>query len=164
MINHAAIEVHYRENFDKRVRQLSGKLGYHEAQDLVQDVYVKLLEQDVVIENVGHSFEMILRQLRINNLKAKVFEEETVEDDSIFQVELDPLGSPEELLLNKEHVRMVEALIRDKKKEHASVLTLVFLRQLEYDEVAGRTGTSYDNVEKIVNRFRQELIDRGVFA
>ena len=48
------IEEHYRENFKRLVGQMSQSVGFHNAEDIIQDAYVHCLEY---YDGQGESFE-----------------------------------------------------------------------------------------------------------
>lgn len=65
------IEIHYRENFNRLVHQLSGRSGgWHNSQDVIQDAYMRAWQYFDTFDKDTGDFEAWFNSILHNSLRA----------------------------------------------------------------------------------------------
>lgn len=159
-----SIDEHYRANFTISVKKLSRALGHHNAEDVVQDAYYRILKYEIDPEILDKVFNTILsncvrQHLRDARMKGMVTDDVRSELEIIDPVD----SSPEELLMSSDTYNEITDLILTKKNATFSVLWCFFCLQQSYETIREQhPDISANNMRKIVSEFRKEIRDRKI--
>jgi len=146
---------------------------YQDAEDTVQDVFVKAFNS-LKRFRFESSFFTWLYRIAINSCKNKVksleyrfrkidarvdFSEESAEG---FQIEhmTDSPGSPAIELENKEMMRSLQNAINSLPSEQKSIIILRDIQGLSYEEIAEITGFKLGTIKSRISRARSNLRER----
>lgn len=154
------VEEHYRENFKRFVARHARALGWHDAEDAVQNAYVKILEyppgEGVEFDKyfarvLNNCIKDILRQRK---LKGAIDEAKAVHQEAVDPME----DTPEDIHMSREELLSTIGKARKKQRIVQSILILSLLYNRSYDEIhKAYPFYSVVNLRKIVSNFRQEL-------
>lgn len=153
---YAYIEDHYRNNFDRLVKQWSRSLNSQaKAEDAVQEAYTKAL---TYWQNMGDDFDKWFGMI-ITNCVRDVKREDlmhgmTTELEAAQDIPEEPEAIP--AIIRKQ----VERLIDKKEKATANILRLALIYQYRPEDIAGLIGTSSNAVRQTIHRFRTEIREK----
>lgn len=154
MDRNATVEQHYRENQEKLVNTMARHVPYEDAEDAVQDAYVRAMEYwdkfDPALGSFGQWFNQIRKRKQIDLVNAG-----KVEFEELSSGQLVCFGDPFDNLLLARLVDSMEL----RRPMHAYVLKQILIVGENVQEFCERTNITENNVWLIVHRFRQEHSD-----
>lgn len=153
------IEKHYREHAFKLVKSLTRVLGHHNAEDVVQEAYYRLLRHGKSPEDVNKYFNIILRNC-IKDLRREAHDRGTGnrEVEAYLSALNDTEISPEDHSLSMKKAEEISILIEEYPYKQRQVLKMFFIEQRGYQEIVTLAdNVSYNYVRKIVSDFRKGL-------
>lgn len=158
------IEAHYRANFEVSVKKLSRALGHHNAEDVVQDTYVRIIQYNVNPDSIARIFNTVLAnciraKLKDDKTKGMVNESISYEQDAVDPVE----ASPEDILASSEVYDVITNRILNKRGAAFPVLWSYFVLQQPYETIREHhPEISVSNMRKIIHDFRRELREEAI--
>lgn len=153
------LDKHYRANFRNLVMFHQQSLGFHGAEDAVQNAYVQAIQFCDTEEKLRLWFTTILKNCIRRHLATERARGVVIENFGTYQRAMDPFErSPEEEHVAASNIGVIEVLIRNHPNEEARmVLECLYLKGMDYQEVADYLGVSYNKARQIVSRFRKVL-------
>ena len=161
------VEQHYLENRDTLVKKLSCSMGKMNAEDIVQDTYVRMLNQ-VEEEMVPDAFEVIFSDMLKKSInqyykqeRSKGIVRETLRATT--NETLDQYGfkelDPEQKYTNTEVMKAAYHILvsRQRPTPHYPILYSYYMNNLPLKDVCDKVGTDYSTAHKIVSRFMEEV-------
>lgn len=172
---HHEVDMHYREHYTTLVARMRKRFP-SDAEDMVQEAYVRLLEcgGDTEELTVDQFFERhCIRRAKNKvgkaewkHVKMRANEERAYGDSRSEAYDNSPTLldiSPEEFVIIKEQFQALSQALGTKKKPLRDVVEKVLLEGTPVQEVAEYYGySSRNSVYKIVHRFLQSCKDRGL--
>jgi DNA-directed RNA polymerase specialized sigma24 family protein len=146
------IEEHYRKNRDRRVEALRRHHG-DRAEDIVQDSYVRALEYWHTYDQ-GQPFSAWFSTV----LQSRAKEDRNKTSKEGFGLSDIVLGCGENQIDAVRLSRVINSMALGQPM-HAEILNRVLVVGEDMRDVARSVHMRYDNIRKIVSRFRQELDD-----
>lgn len=155
------IEQHYRAHRDKLVAFYSRSLGWHDAEDAIQEAYCRALQylnKPLSYEEFSQWMSSIIKNSVKDSLKDKHNRGQTVSDVSVFIDDDVQHHSPEEEFLCKEKAETIRDIIEGRKSPEKEVLSLYFIYFVGYEGIRNIVpGVNYGYIRKMVSSFRKEL-------
>lgn len=169
------VESHYRTHYTTLVARMRKRFPSN-AEDMVQEAYVRLLEcggdtEELTVDEFFTRHCMRRAKNKIDRDEQKHIRrranEEKAHGDTRSEVTINPPTlldiSPEEYLIIKEQFQALSQALGTKKKPLRDVVEKVLLEGTPVQEVAEYYGySSRNSVYKIVHRFLQSCKDRGL--
>lgn len=129
----------------------------HDAQDLVQESFIKVYEQLEKYKGTG-SFSSWLYRVAINHcmdefrkkrhpIKQSEIDEETVVNDN----------HPEVIFLKKEKGRQLERLIETLPEDERLIILLRYMNELSYDEISELMDIPLSTVRNKLHRAKRKM-------
>lgn len=146
------LEEMYRADYKRHVKKMYFRSGTHEdAEDIVQEAFARALKyiEKARIEHLGKWFSLVLTNAlrdHMNASKGYSKEEADPEEESV-----DCSGYSSRVM------REIYELIGTKSEVQQEVLTLHIFDEYTVKAISDTTTYSYDQVYKIITRFREEL-------
>lgn len=153
------IEKHYRANFSRLVKILTRSFGYHQAEDIVHNTYLKIIQYAKKPEDIDKFFGTILRNCikdgrRDAIMKGMVDKDLTVHSEIFAEMD----SSPEDALIAQADAKYIESIIDAHPPKSRLVLRMFFIEQRSYREIEELVGNiSYGNIRKIISSFRRDI-------
>lgn len=128
-----------------------------DAKDAVQDLYVKLWNSrdmlDTVLNPQAYA-QSALRNICIDKIRsAEVRNAESVEE----KYDLADSADIDKEMIDKERLKMAMTLIDELPEKQREVICLRIFEEMEYDEIAERTGLSQTNLRVLLCMARQTI-------
>lgn len=128
-----------------------------DAKDAVQDLYVKLWNSrdmlDTVLNPQAYA-QSALRNICIDKIRsAEVRNAESVEE----KYDLADSADIDKEIIDKEKLKMAMTLIDALPEKQREVIYLRIFEEMEYDEIAERTGLSQTNLRVLLCMARQTI-------
>ncbi len=128
-----------------------------DAKDAVQDLYVKLWNSrdmlDTVLNPQAYA-QSALRNICIDKIRsAEVRNAESVEE----KYDLADSADIDKEIIDKEKLKMAMTLIDALPEKQREVICLRIFEEMEYDEIAERTGLSQTNLRVLLCMARQTI-------
>lgn len=154
----------------KILRYLTRLVGRHEAEDLTQEVFVKVAQALTTFRGESQVSTWIYRiatNAALDRLRTSSFQQMTkrkllddsregeVEDKDVWTGERPP--SAEQQLIQKEMNNCIRDFIENLPENYRSVVVLSELEQLKNDEIAEVLGVTLDTVKIRLHRARAKL-------
>lgn len=153
--NYLIIEQHYNENKLKLIKRLTYRCGTEwDAQDVLHDAYERAIKYISSFrgDNIGAWFNQIMNNaLREHKNASKGFATSSFDEEDEEGV---PCNHYSERV-----VKEINDLIDTKSVVQMEVLKLHFQQDYTARDIARITEHSYNNSQKIIIRFKQELKD-----
>ena len=157
----------YKDRVFRTAYSILGDSG--EAEDMVQEVFVKVYRSGGFLHPEKGKFEAWLHRLTVNQCissrrkKHSPLSVERLEEDG-FELPEDKSLSPEELLIKKEESKKVWRALRSLDKRHRTVLALRYFDDLCYDEIAQvlkiPLGTVKSRLSSAIEALRKEQLGK----
>lgn len=148
------IEQHYRHHRDLLVSRYTRAAGsHHAAEDIVQNTYVKMLENSEGIRDVG-----AVLQTRLNQQFAEYKRKEQA-GGLVYESNIDKYEDPynlEKMVIHRDLLEKIADQMNLKKESHRDILRMAFLHHMMPREIADCMPQSVDNIKQIMSRFRVE--------
>jgi RNA polymerase sigma factor (sigma-70 family) len=129
----------------------------HDAQDLVQEAFIKVYQQLVKYDNTG-SFSSWLYRVAINHcmdeFRKKRYKMKQVEIDEGTVVNPD---YPEVIFLKKEKSRQVERLIATLPEDERMIILLRYVNELSYQEISELVEAPLSTVRNKLHRAKKKM-------
>lgn len=160
---YSAIEQHYRANYDRLVTAYSGRVGYHNAQDVVQEAYTRALVYSKALVGdrpIDHWINQIIRNCVADHYRGIVPTEPEevaldIPDDEHF-------FDPERVLIAKDLLGLVARLAENRKPAHAAIIRAFYMDELTLNQTARRCKCHPGMAWAVIRQFRRELKDLGL--
>lgn len=157
------IEQHYRDNFDRLVSAYQGRVGHHNAEDVVQEAYTRALLYSKSFSDerpIDHWINQILRNCAADHYRGIVPKEpeevlESMPDDEHF-------FDPERVVVAADLLAMVRKLAQGRKEVHAAILEAFYFDELTLNQTARRCRCHPGMAWAVIRKFRNELKDLGL--
>lgn len=161
-----------REDFKRVWLPLSGNFyraaylvlgSEQEAKDILQDLYVKLWNIRSSLENIDSPLAYgtrIIRNMALDKVRSASYRTRKV---SVVAMEELPLsdtpfqGSAEHGMIEKEMVLKLKQTIAGMQEPQRSVVQMRLFKDMDYAEIARKTGLSQINVRVIVSRGKKMI-------
>jgi RNA polymerase sigma factor (sigma-70 family) len=143
------IEAHYRQNSEHLVRHLYPKLGWHNAEDAVQEGYARALEFFESFDEEQGSFDTWFGSV-LNSAVSSVLRKQP-QESSLNEAMGATIPSAEKAYEFNELMRK----LREQKPGKQRIIGLTLILGYAYENVAVITGKSLNVVKKTVQRFRE---------
>lgn len=126
----------------------------HTAADLAQEKYLRLvrIEHPQLIHDLRTYVFKIAANLAIDHLRMRERRRVTADHDAEVQTVPDIQPSPEEVLLAKEELRIVEQALGELSPTCRTIFVLNRFEGLPHGEIAARMGVCRSTVEKNIAR------------
>lgn len=158
----------YKDRVFRTAYSILGDSG--EAEDIVQEVFVKVYRSGGFLHPEKGKFEAWLHRLTVNQCissrrkkKHLLLSVERLEEDG-FELPEDNCASPEKLLIKKEESEKVWRALRSLDKRHRTVLALRYFDDLSYDEIAQvlkiPLGTVKSRLSSAIEALRKEQLGK----
>ena len=128
-----------------------------ESEDIVQNVLVKLWKKRDELDNINNLKTLAITMTKnecIDVLRRWRFSEKSDVDSAAQQEKSDSL-SPLENMVSDETRNMMRQIISDMESPYKEVITMREIEGLPYEEIAGMTSLTVNNLRVIVSRARQ---------
>ena len=128
-----------------------------ESEDIVQNVLVKLWKKRDELDNINNLKTLAITMTKnecIDVLRRWRFSEKS-DVDSAAQQEKSDSFSPLENMVSDETRNMMRQIISDMESPYKEVITMREIEGLPYEEIAGMTSLTVNNLRVIVSRARQ---------
>lgn len=129
----------------------------HDAQDLVQEAFIKVYEQLEKYNQTG-SFSGWLYRVAINHcmdeFRKKRYQMKQVELDGIQDV--NP-AHPEVVFMKKEKSRQLERLIGTLPEDERLIILLRYINELSYDAISDLVGVPLSTVRNKLHRAKRKM-------
>ena len=128
-----------------------------ESEDIVQNVLVKLWKKRYELDNINNLKTLAITMTKnecIDVLRRWRFSEKSDVDSAAQQEKSDSL-SPLENMVSDETRNMMRQIISDMESPYKEVITMREIEGLPYEEIAGMTSLTVNNLRVIVARARQ---------
>lgn len=140
-------------------RQLMKSSG--EADDMVQDVYLKLWEQRQALDEIQSPKAYVIRMARnrcLDRLKSAAYSrrDEGEAADWTLEQQIDNNANPHEQLVAKEQQRRLDKWVNSLKEPRKSIFILRQSEMLTNEETAQRLGLAEPTVRSTLSRLRKE--------
>ncbi len=133
-----------------------GLVGQREnAEDLVQEAFVKLHHHWDEVENARAWLFRCVRNLALNHIRKHKRETLLEDDDSLPS----DRSGPEQELGRLEAVGSLQLLISEMPEEERRLISLKYHEGLKYDQISQRTGLSVSNVGYKLHHALKNLAD-----
>jgi len=129
-----------------------------EAEDIVQEVYIKLWGMRNTLKNYNSIEALsirITRNLCLDNLRRK-----KVNNDALKAERVNAIGhsvSPAHTLEHKENVEMIHTLIAALPEPQRSLVHLRHLEEKEYEEIAEMVNMNVNAIRVSISRARKQM-------
>lgn len=129
----------------------------HDAQDLVQEAFIKVYEQLGKYDATG-SFSSWLYRVAINHCmdefrkKRYQMKQITIDEEKIINVD-----HPEIIFLKQEKSRQIERLIAMLPEDERIILLLRYANELSYDEISEFVGVPLSTVRNKLHRAKVKM-------
>lgn len=146
------IETHYRKNHKRLIKMISNLVGNsHNAEDVVQNTYVKALEYWKSFEP-NSNLDAWIRRIFTNCIKDKINDERHhgMKDDS-----LDEVVYPK--IVDKKLLEKLYIFIEEQSEPVKKILKLHFFEEYSSKDISIVVPEGYDNIRKIIQRFRDQV-------
>ena len=130
-----------------------------ESEDIVQNVLVKLWKKRDELDNINNLKTLALTMTKnecIDVLRRWRFSEKNDVDSTAQQETSDSL-SPLENMVSDETRNMMRQIISDMESPYKEIITMREIEGLPYEEIAGMTSLTVNNLRVIVSRARQMI-------
>ena len=127
-----------------------------ESEDIVQNVLVKLWKKRDELDNINNLKTLALTMTKnecIDVLRRWRFSEKNAVDSAAQQEKSDSL-SPLENMVSDETRNMMRQIISDMESPYKEIITMREIEGLPYEEIAGMTSLTVNNLRVIVSRAR----------
>lgn len=162
------IEGYYEENFDDLVRSVSNSFDNpQDAEDAVQDSFVKALQYSGSYKEGSGNFEGWYRRILQNSIKdvKNVIRNKgmsTSLDDEDVEEELRSGKVTREVIVHDEHELIVDATtvstaVEGSKPPLRNIVTLFYYKDLGPKEISQALGMKYKTVRQALWRFNKRL-------
>ncbi len=129
----------------------------HDAQDLVQEAFIKVYEQLEKYNQTG-SFSGWLYRVAINHcmdeFRKKRYQMKQVEMDSVHDVNAE---HPEVVFMKKEKSRQLERLIGTLPEDERLIILLRYINELSYDAISDLVGVPLSTVRNKLHRAKRKM-------
>ena len=129
----------------------------HDAQDLVQEAFIKVYQQLGKYDNTG-SFSSWLYRVAINHcmdeFRKKRYKMKQVEIDEGTVVNAD---HPEVIFLKKEKSRQLERLIATLPEDERMIILLRYVNELSYQEISELVDAPLSTVRNKLHRAKKKM-------
>jgi RNA polymerase sigma factor (sigma-70 family) len=129
----------------------------HDAQDLVQEAFIKVYQQLDKYDNTG-SFSSWLYRVAINHcmdeFRKKRYKMKQVEIDESSMVSAD---TPELIFLKNEESRRLERLIATLPEDERVIILLRYVNELSYDEIGELVDAPLSTVRNKLHRAKKKM-------
>ena len=128
-----------------------------ESEDIVQNVLVKLWKKRDELDNINNLKTLAITMTKnecIDVLRRWRFSEKSDVDSAAQQEKSDSL-SPLENMVSDETRNVMRQIISDMESPYKEVITMREIEGLPYEEIAGMTSLTVNNLRVIVSRARQ---------
>jgi RNA polymerase sigma factor (sigma-70 family) len=150
----ALIQLHSRRVL---VSLLAQKLRHDQAQELVQETWMRLMEQ----QRLGKLSALSLPALAISQARFLLLDEQRRrKPDASEAAHHDPpdeRSNPEERAMSSQQLERLRVRLRACAPSAQKVFRLVYEEQLGHEQVAARVGLSLQRVRQILCELRKEL-------
>ncbi len=130
-----------------------------ESEDIVQNVLVKLWKKRDELDNINNLRTLALTMTKnecIDVLRRWRFSEKS-DVDGVAQQEKSDSLSPLENMVSDETKNMMRQIISDLESPYKEIITMREIEGLPYEEIAGMTSLTVNNLRVIVSRARQMI-------
>ena len=130
-----------------------------ESEDIVQNVLVKLWKKRDELDNINNLRTLAITMTKnecIDVLRRWRFSEKNDVDSTAQQEKSDSL-SPLENMVSDETRNMMRQIISDMESPYKEIITMREIEGLPYEEIAGMTSLTVNNLRVIVSRARQMI-------
>ena len=130
-----------------------------ESEDIVQNVLVKLWKKRDELDNINNLRTLALTMTKnecIDVLRRWRFSEKS-DVDGVAQQEKSDSLSPLENMVSDETKNMMRQIISDLESPYKEIITMREIEVLPYEEIAGMTSLTVNNLRVIVSRARQMI-------
>ena len=130
-----------------------------ESEDIVQNVLVKLWKKRDELDNINNLRTLALTMTKnecIDVLRRWRFSEKS-DVDGVAQQEKSNSLSPLENMVSDETKNMMRQIISDLESPYKEIITMREIEGLPYEEIAGMTSLTVNNLRVIVSRARQMI-------
>ena len=130
-----------------------------ESEDIWQNVLVKLWKKRDELDNINNLKTLALTMTKnecIDVLRRWRFSEKNDVDSTAQQETSDSL-SPLENMVSDETRNMMRQIISDMESPYKEIITMREIEGLPYEEIAGMTSLTVNNLRVIVSRARQMI-------
>ena len=130
-----------------------------ESEDIVQNVLVKLWKKRDELDNINNLRTLALTMTKnecIDVLRRWRFSEKS-DVDGVAQQEKSDSLSPLENMVSDETKNMMRQIISDLESPYKEMITMREIEGLPYEEIAGMTSLTVNNLRVIVSRARQMI-------
>ena len=142
-----------------------------EAQDLVQDAFLRFSRQEKEIHEPKAWLYKTTRNLSIDTLRKRakrVHQTKEQQLDFLSEVESESKDDPVQELEKQEKVRRVRHSLNLLPKESQKLITMKFDQKMSYKQIADETGLSVSNVgyklHVIIRDLSTELQEEGIIG
>ncbi|MBI1215960.1 MAG: sigma-70 family RNA polymerase sigma factor [Alphaproteobacteria bacterium] len=142
------------------LRAIACRAGKQDAEDVVQDAFLKLVEtsQRQEIRKLDRLLSRIVRLTAIDRLRRRMSRPVVISVDA-GEGPLDPAADPERSLMGAQRLDRVMATIDAMPPRRREVFLLHRVDELTYHEIARRLGVSVKAVEKHMGLAMKQLSD-----
>lgn len=155
---HTEIEIAFIQHRSRLREAAQAIVGTRDAaEDVTQSAYVKVVElstEMVVRQPVSYCFQVV-RHLAIDFRRRRQLESHLLADDSQGQTAVSGLGTPEQTLIHRQQILLVEKALSGLPPRTRKAFTLYRLSGLTQREIARQLGVS----PTLVNFMIRDAID-----
>jgi RNA polymerase sigma-70 factor (ECF subfamily) len=143
------------------------RVGWQEAEDLVQDVYVRLLQQGefATLERPREYLYRVASNLAIDSARRVRTRSRFADEELEFSISQAAVTSPEKIVEGLMELRRFQAFLAELPPQARDILLLNRIEDLTHEEIADRLGVSVRTVERRIadalKRLRRRLGDGG---
>ncbi len=131
-----------------------------DAEDAVQDLYVRLWKSrgslDSVLKPNAYGLAMI-RNICIDRIRQAASARTASLDDDDASPIMAGNPPPDEVVIGKEELKILETLIAGLPEKQAMILRMRFFDDLSYEEMSQKTGLTGQNLRVVVSNARKLL-------
>jgi RNA polymerase sigma-70 factor, ECF subfamily len=136
------------------------------AEEIVQEVFLKLHSKWNDVREPRAWLYRSVRNRAYHHLRKSRRETQLGDEDSGFDLEGDPIGSPEQLMAHAESVLELRRLLAELPEKDRKLVHMKYFEDLKYREISEQTGLTISNVgfrlHQVLKKLATSLQLRGV--
>jgi RNA polymerase sigma-70 factor (ECF subfamily) len=135
------------------------RVGAHEAEDLVQDVYLRLLQKDSIagLERPREYLFRVASNLAIDSARKMRTRSRVSDEDLGLVISPERMTSPEEIVESRKALQRLQTSLDELPPMSRKVLLLNRLGDVTHEELADRMGVSVRTVERRMAKALKQL-------
>ena len=144
----------------KALRPIARRAGDQDAEDVVQDAFLKVVEtsRHQEIRTLDHLLSRVVRCVAIDRIRRRKLRPSADLPDAGEGV-IDPTADPERALIGSQRLQRVMAIIDQMPPRRREVFLLHRVEELTYPQIARRTGITIKAVEKHIHLALKQLAE-----